>query len=68
MAPGVSEQQIIDNFESAGAVESIKILPANSRFPTGVAYVNFGIADHATAALSFRASRIPIKAQRQSTK
>ena len=52
MAPGVSEQQIIDYFESAGAVENIKILPANSRFPTGVAYVNFGIADHATAALN----------------
>jgi RNA recognition motif-containing protein len=52
VAPGVSEQQIIDYFESAGAVESIKILPANSRFPTGVAYVNFGIAEHATTALN----------------
>ena len=53
VAPGVSEQQLIDFFESVGTVESIKILPANARFPTGVAYVNFGIAEHAAVALRF---------------
>lgn len=71
VAPGVSEQQMIDFFESVGTVERIRMLPANARFPTGVAYVNFGIAEHATAALRFNGAvpswnaGISVRIQRQ---
>jgi hypothetical protein len=51
VAPGVSKQSLIDFFQSAGAVVSLKLLPASPRFPSAVAYVNFGVPDHATAAL-----------------
>ena len=51
VAPGVSEQSLMDFFQSAGAVVSLKLLPASPRFPSAVAYVNFGVPDHATAAL-----------------
>jgi hypothetical protein len=32
---------------------SSKLLPANPRFPSGVAYINFGTTEHATAALRY---------------
>ena len=53
MVPGVAEQQLVDFFEIAGTVTSIKVLPPNPRFPSGVAYVNFGTVEHATAALRY---------------
>ena len=53
VAPGVSEQSLMDFFQSAGAVVSLKLLPASPRFPSAVAYVNFGVPDHAMAALRY---------------
>ena len=53
LAEGASEQRLVHFFESAGTVTSSKLLPANHRFPSGVAYINFARDEYATTALQY---------------
>ena len=56
LAAGVTEQRLIDFFESVGAVTSIKLLPVSSRFPSGVAFVNFCMPEEVSGALRYDGS------------
>jgi hypothetical protein len=56
LAAGVTEQRLIDFFESVGSVTSIKLLPVSSRFPSGVAFVNFCRPEQVSGALRYDGS------------
>lgn len=55
----VEEQEVIDFFDDASAVKSVKILKANPMYRDRAAYVNFASEEGPAAALKLDGSKPP---------